>query len=229
MARVPAVTKKLIYKDHRAIVKLKRSIGRPENKFFDLANQNNTFTTGATYVLSPIFDVGQGVTNVLRLGNEVSVKKIELNMMFFCAPVVTAGGIVVGPYDQSVDFRLTVLTEKAIGSARAILGTTMLATDLYQAPAANPVYTPYAISSQEEGKQFRIIFRKSFNIGVVDSPGKALNKALRFKTPLPVKWVDNTTTHHSTNRIYVMIECNLANNNSVPQIDWYSRVTFSDD
>jgi len=177
--------------------------GEQEVKFIDVVNATTISYAGTVIALS---DVGNGTTNITRIGNSIIPRKLELRLTMSCADAYNVMRVIIFRWG----LRFSVDPPDASDILELVSST-------------NAVNSPYAYN---ERSAYKIIFDQVYTMVLSQSDNiKYANISLKMKQKA-VNYF-GASTSDIMNGYYVL----FISDSSVtthPGMNYYSRLTYTD-
>lgn len=192
-------SKKLATKDY-----VKRQILKDvETKYIDSYGDVNPGTAGA---LVPFTDVSQGVTDVTRIGDKLTIRRLNLYYNLIGADTTNIFRVILFQWYVNTNIKVPAIS------------------DILQQPANKPWLSTYVNDYQD---QFHVFYDKKHAMSV--SGG---NNSIYVKAKLKLKYLKKTVQYlvggiEGSNKCYMIV---LSDSTTVshPQINYYCRFQYDD-
>lgn len=207
----PKATKAVDKDQDKRIRQLENKINNEELKFQEAESLGGTLPAiGSVDNLVPI---GQGITNSTRIGNKITVKRIQLKC-------ILTGSVLVGAADQNDPIRVCIVQDKESDGAEPT----------YANVFGSSVYNFQNLNSFP--KRFKILYDKTIVLSVQDtttddyitpSPWIELDK--KYKRGINVYFDGANATDVQRNSLFLMMKSDSANQ---PTVYFRTRVSYTD-
>jgi len=190
-------------------------IGKPETKVNDVISGSTTVSTALTAMDYHFSSLGQGLTNLDRIGRVVTIKSFKFRMGIVPDPANTDSGLV----------RLIYVLQYSPNNTSGSINALMTAEQVLQ--TSTDIFSPY----QFDQNGYKILYDQTFSFPAGENGSiKALDVSLPVRN-LNVEWTETDTTGNSTNlkkgyiRGFIMY---YGFGGSPPLFDLWQRTIFLD-